>query len=67
MDPQKNDHPEPKAGHYDDPFSELRTIPSGWDVSAFSSSEPNVPGENGRENYLHTGASETNDKTQNTL
>jgi hypothetical protein len=67
MDPKKNDHPEPSAGDYPDPFSEPHTIPSGWDVTAFSTSERNSSSQYGSEIYQHTAAPKTNDHSQDTL
>ena len=67
MDPKKNDHPEPSAGHYPDPFSEPHTIPSGWDVTAFSTSERNSSSQYGLEIYQHLAAPKTNDPSQDTL
>lgn len=67
MDPQKNDPPEPSAGDYPDPFSEPRTIPAGWDVTAFSNAERNSFSQYGIETYQHTAAPETNGQSQDSL
>jgi hypothetical protein len=36
MNPKRNTKPEPKCKDHTEPFSELRTIPTGWDMSEFS-------------------------------
>ena len=40
MDPKKPETVEPKAEISFGPFSEPRTIPGGWDVSAFYAAQP---------------------------
>ena len=36
MNPKRTDKPEPKCKDHTEPFSELRTIPTGWDLSELS-------------------------------
>jgi len=36
MKPKRTDTPEPKCKDHTEPFSELRTIPTGWDLSELS-------------------------------
>jgi len=37
MDPKRTTKPEPKCKDHTEAFSELRTIPTGWDMSELSS------------------------------
>jgi hypothetical protein len=65
MKPKKPEIIEPKAEISFGPFSEPRTIPGGWDVSAFYTFHPAEPEPPCSANP--SGTESVNENTENTL